>query len=187
MTAPHPTLRKKAAPITQVDKKTISLIEELKTTLKDQKNPAGVGLAFPQIGKSLRAFAMREAMAETDPKQTEIMVLINPEIIAHSSDKTLGDDEENPDLEGCLSIPNVYGPVPRWAWVKLKYQILRQNELIDQTKKFSGFPARIAQHELDHLNGILFTDYLLELNLPAYLEQEENLVTLADTSPLQVY
>lgn len=187
ITAPHHSLRQKAAPITQVDKKIINLIEELKSTLEKQSNPVGVGLAFPQVGKNLRAFAMREVSAEGDPKQAEIIVLINPEIVEHSPHKTLGEKEKEPDLEGCLSIPNVYGPVPRWTWIKLKYQILEKGELVDQTKKLSGYPARIAQHELDHLDGVLFSDYLLELDLPAYLEQGEDLVSLADTSPLQVY
>ncbi len=187
ITAPHQTLREKAEPIVDVDKKTIDLISQLKSNLKNQQNPPGVGLAFTQVDKKLRAFAMREVDADADPAQAEIKVLINPEIIDHSSEKTLGTNEEEPDLEGCLSIPGVYGPVPRWSWVKVKYQVLENKKLKDKTKKFNGFPARIVQHELDHLNGILFTDYLLELDLPAYVEQDEGLIEIADTSALRAY
>lgn len=187
VTAPHPVLRKKAQPITKVDTKIIDLIEQLRFTLKSQSDPEGVGLAFPQVNKSLRAFAFRPILDETDVTQVEPQVAINPEIIQHSQEKKLGTQPDQPDLEGCLSLPNLYGPVPRWTWVELKYQVLEQNQLTTKTEKFKDFSARIVQHEFDHLNGILFTDYTLKHDLPIYLDQDGRLVELADKTPLKVY
>jgi peptide deformylase len=185
--APHPVLRKKAKPITKVDTKIIDLIEQLRSTLKSQSDPEGVGLAFPQVNKSLRAFAFRRVLDETDVSQIEPQVAINPEIIQHSQEKNLGTQPDQPDLEGCLSLPKLYGPVPRWTWVELKYQVLEQDQLRTKTEKFKNFSARIVQHEFDHLNGVLFTDYTLKHDLPIYLDQNGTLTELTDKTPLKVY
>ncbi len=187
VTAPHPVLRKKAKPITKVDTKIINLVKQLEATLKSQSDPEGVGLAFPQVNKSLRAFAFRPVLSEANATQVEPQVAINPEIIQHSQEKVLGSQPDQPDLEGCLSLPNLYGPIPRWTWVELKYQVLEQNQLTTKTEKFKDFSARIVQHEFDHLNGILFTDYSLELDLPVYLDQDGTLVEIADKTPLKAY
>ncbi len=186
VTAPHPTLRQKAEPIEKIDKKMVQFIKDLSSTLEQKQNPPGVGLAGPQVDKKLRAFAIRPVQGR-ESSTVPVQVFINPKITAHSQDKTLGAKEEEPDLEGCLSIPNVYGPVPRWTWVKLDYQVLEDQRLVDKSKRFSDFPARIVQHELDHLEGVLFTDYLLEMNLPAYLQEQNQLIELEDKSILEVY
>jgi peptide deformylase len=185
VTAPNASLRQKAEPIKELDKKTVQFIKTLGTTLEQKQDPPGVGLAGPQVNKKLRAFAIRPVKNRGD--SVPIKVFINPHITDHSQDKALGAKEGEPDLEGCLSIPNVYGPVPRWTWVELDYQVLENQKLVDKSKRFSDFPARIVQHELDHLEGVLFTDYLLEMDLPAYLQEKDQLIELDDKSILKVY
>ncbi len=188
ITAPHQTLRAKAAPITKLDNKTIKFLNNLKKTLDKQRNPTGVGLAGNQVNKKLRAFAIREINADKNQVETvSIQVIINPKIIKHSESTSLGRNEEEPDLEGCLSVPQIYGPVPRWDWVELEFQIMDNDSLVDKKKRFTDYPARVVQHELDHLNGILFTDHLLEHDLPAYIQENGELEKLEPRSILKVY
>ena len=122
----------------------------------------GVGLAAPQVGKSLRLFVVdgRPFSAEaslTDDEKNELKgfkkVFINPKILQKS------DDLENFN-EGCLSIPDVRGDVTRPTTIKIKYQNQYFKEI---TEHISGLPSRIVQHEYDLLEGILFTDKLSAL------------------------
>lgn len=160
---PHESLRKTAKPITTVDKKLLRFLQELEETLVKKRNPRGVGLAAPQVDTLLRVFCLNISQPE---------ICINPEIIKTSSKKTLGPkEEEDPIMEGCLSMPQIYGPVPRWEWIKVKYHILSdKNKLVEKIVTLHAYEARVFQHELDHLNGILFTDHSLEFNLPVYKE-----------------
>jgi len=112
---------------------------------------------------------------------------INPIIKKHSNDYTFGPDPENPRLEGCLSMPGLYGPVPRWEWVELEYQAIYDGEFVDKKSRFDGFHARVIQHEIDHLDGILFTDYSLEYDLPVYVEKKNELVELTDRGALELF
>jgi peptide deformylase len=169
ITVPHPTLREVAQPVTEVDKKLLQLVAELQFTLKHHKNPQGVGLAAPQINVSKRLFAtFLPDPGEGEDAPSYLRVFINPEITGHSEELTLGPDEKHPLLEGCLSIPKIWGPVPRWQEVQLSYQELVDGLLLNRQAYFSEFYARVIQHELDHLNGILFTDYSLKFDLPVY-------------------
>ncbi len=170
ITAPHHSLRQKANPISKIDKKVSKFLAELETTLRNKKNPKGVGLAAPQVDTNLRAFAMD---LSRDEKIQDINIYINPVITKHSFNKSLGENKKNPTLEGCLSIPNLYGPIPRWEWVEVEFDQITDGELQRTSEKFEWFPARVFQHELDHLNGILFTDYSLEFDLPLYRENED--------------
>lgn len=166
---PNPTLRLKAEPITVVDKKLETWLKGLTTTLKNAKNPQGVGLAAPQIKVSKKAFATYLPKDVNNEKSRSVMRLfINPEIVDHGTELSFGEDPESPITEGCLSIPYLYGPVPRWQWVELEYQVLEKGELIKKNERFVDFAARVVQHEHDHLHGILFTDYSLQLDLPVY-------------------
>lgn len=162
---PHPALRRPAKPITTLDRKSLSLISDLITTLKATKNPQGVGLAAPQIGQPYRIFLIRPHPWQ-EPK-----IFINPEILS-SSQRLQSPKKENGTYEGCLSIPGHYAPLSRSMSVTVKYQspVLStqpgpgESKLIEKIETFSGFPAHIIQHELDHLNGILFIDRVLEQN-----------------------
>jgi peptide deformylase len=184
ITAPHPTLRKKAKRIESVDKKLLQNIDLLIDNLLQEKDPEGVGLAFPQINKSLRAFAFRP---NPKKKKETIKVLINPEITQCSSDKVLGEDPNNPELEGCLSVPNLYAPVPRWSWIELRYQLIKDGELETYETKYANYHARVIQHEMDHLDGILFTDHVLAYDMPLYIEDGKRMVELEDKSLVKAY
>lgn len=168
VTAPNPVLSQIAKPFVfgkylpagrQGNNGLPSLLKEMEEALLAASDPKGVGLAAPQIGKLLSIF-----MAKPTEK-AKISVFINPKIV----------DSENPNspklpnrpkskkrvkkLEGCLSLPNIWGEVKRSPAVALSY--FDQNGR-KKTKKFSGFMSTIVQHEVDHLNGILFPKRVLE-------------------------
>lgn len=191
ISVPHQTLRDMAQPIVQADKKTEELIHHLSQTLQMTQNPKGVGLAAPQINISKRAFATHlpvDLDSEDEEAPSEIRVFLNPEIVDHSEALILGPNPKKPILEGCLSIPKLYGPVPRWEEVKLQYQEMENGELVTYEEVFDGYVARIVQHELDHLNGILFTDYSLKYDLPVYqTEPDSDKMTEVDKDLLQAF
>jgi peptide deformylase len=174
ITIPHPTLRKTAATIKTVDEKLVKFVNNLEKTLVDSREPRGVGLAATQVDQLWRVFTTD--LPEMNAKQSSrsftktVRHFINPQIKrACKRKKVLGIKRHDPDLEGCLSMPRLYGPVPRHRWVELEFQTLGDDgQLIDHQERFDGFAARVIQHELDHLDGILFTDYSLEHDLPVY-------------------
>lgn len=145
-------LRKEAKPVKTIDRKVLQLIEDLKDTLKIQKDPEGVGLAACQIGENLSVFAM----IRTDKK---ILIVINPEIVNVKKLTTKEVAKEPSLMEGCLSLPNYYTPLSRSKEVKLKYM---DEKGVILTEVFKNFEAQIVQHEVDHLKGIMFVDRLLE-------------------------
>lgn len=164
---PNDVLSQQSRTIAHIDKAILKLIEEMKQTLTSTHDPEGVGLAAPQVGKSLQLF-----IAKPGARSKE-QIFINPRIMSEQPIKehqktnltqppTRTIEEKGKDterLEGCLSLPNIWGEVKRSPTVEVAYQ--------DQTgakhqKKFSGFIATIIQHEVDHLNGILFPKRVLE-------------------------
>lgn len=185
ISAPHPTLRKVAKTVTKVDKKLLQNIELLKQSLQAEKNPEGVGLAFPQINKSIRGFAYQPNKKNKDI--LAIKVLFNPKILDHSQEQVLGKNPKEPDLEGCLSVPNLFAPVPRWSFVELEYQLIGDNQLVTYQQRFENYNARIVQHELDHLNGILFTDHVLKHKMPIYLLVDGELMPFDELDLLKTF
>lgn len=173
ITVPNKILTTPVKTVGKIDKKIRQIIRQMKIDLVYKKNPKGVGLAATQIGISLRLFITKPS--ETSP----IEVFINPEIIWQSKD--LAEIERPTDskpslrkerkLEGCLSIPNVWGYLKRPQKVKLKY--LDENG-IKREKEFSGFMATIVQHETDHINGILFTQRVLEQKQKLFRIEEDD-------------
>lgn len=156
---PNTVLSTPAKQITVIDKKLQTILADMKATLLSTKNPKGVGLAAPQIGEPYSIFL-------TKPNETsEIRVFINPEIIKRSDAKTDGVPERENKLEGCLSIPKIWGKVKRARSLTLRYQDQKGEE---HEEKFEGFLATIIQHETDHVNGILFTQRVLEQNGKLY-------------------
>ena len=117
----------------------------------------GVGLAAPQIGKSIRFFI---AM---DPESHEIRGYVNPQILWLSPDKKTA-------AEGCLSIPNAHAFVERSLAIRLRYQDLEFNE---HEESYEGWYARILQHEFDHLNGVLISDRAVDGMHPDDEETDE--------------
>lgn len=150
---PNNVLTTPAKTVTQFDKRLHTLIREMTATLKATRNPKGVGLAAPQVGIPMRIFLTRPR--EKDP----IRVFVNSEIIKLSTEQTEGVPERENKLEGCLSIPKIWGRVKRAATLTLRYQ---DEHGAAHEEEFSGFLATIIQHETDHTNGVLFTRRVLE-------------------------
>ena len=150
---PNPALSAPAKSVTSFDRRLAILIRDMKATIRASKHPKGVGLAAPQIGEPWRVFITRPT------EQSEIRVFINPEIIAKSDELTDGVPERDNKLEGCLSIPKIWGRVKRAKQLTLKYQ---DESGGIHTEKFTGFLATIIQHETDHTNGVLFVQRVLE-------------------------
>jgi peptide deformylase len=161
-----PILRRTSKAVLKVDKKVLEIVRDLNDTLAVQKDPEGVGLAAPQIGKNVKIF-----MANYKDFRR---VVINPEIVKienspHSVKTSRG--KKNEILEGCLSLPYFYGPLRRAHKVTLKYLNEKGEEI---TEDFLDFEAQIILHEVDHLNGILFVDRLLKEKKPLYkVENDE--------------
>ncbi len=142
---PDPRLKKLCSPFDRVDDDAQALGNAMLATMYDAP---GVGLAAPQVGKLKRMFVMDCTDKEED--EAAPMVLFNPTVIWTS-------EEENTHEEGCLSIPGMYEDVTRPAEVKVAFWDLEGKE---QEEHFTGLWATCAQHEIDHLNGVLFIDYL---------------------------
>lgn len=168
---PHKTLRKTATPITKIDKKITSFLKELTNTLDQSRNPKGAGLAANQVDKLYRAFATNIPLpGENTPT---MRTFINPKLVGTKGDQEIANEKKDGWMEGCLSIPKLYGPVPRWNTVTLEFQILENDELVTKTETFTDFAASLMQHELDHLDGVLFTDYSLKYDLPLFAENPQ--------------
>ena len=155
--APNPVLATPTQTVEKFDKKLEAFVMEMKNTLLATKRPKGVGLAANQIGEPYRIFITKPTA------KSDIRVFINPEIIAmldHPTTKDAEEDEkDNEKLEGCLSIPDIWGHVNRKPGVTIRYQDLQGNP---HEETIEGFLATIIQHETDHTNGILFTQRVME-------------------------
>ncbi len=169
VTVPEPVLRRKAKPITKFDKNLQTLIDDMIETMRDAP---GVGLAAPQVNISEQLIVVEysedddddedEGAEEKPEKPKKLYVMINPEITKTSEEKVLG-------VEGCLSIPGIQGEVERFEAIQVK-GLNRFGK--PQKLKVHGWMARIFQHEIDHLNGVLFTD--LAERLWKFQEEEEH-------------
>lgn len=140
-------LRQVAKPVKQITKQHLKLIRNMKDTLVDAK---GLGLAAPQVGVSERILLANFQYGEKVGEKYAIVPLINAVILDHSEEEVLGE-------EGCLSLPDIFGPVKRYKYITVKFLDERGKE---QILKLSDLNARIVQHEIDHLDGKLFVDYL---------------------------
>ncbi|MFW5831892.1 MAG: peptide deformylase [Prolixibacteraceae bacterium] len=147
-----PLLRKKAKPVDKNDEELKEIIENMWETMYYSD---GIGLAAPQVGKSIRIFMIDATSgADEEPELKDFKkVFINPEIIETSGDKWVMN-------EGCLSLPEIREDVTRPDKVRIKY--LDEN-FEEHEEEFEGFAGRIIQHEYDHLEGVLFVDYLSPL------------------------
>jgi len=161
---PDPILTQKSKAVLKIDKKVLELIEELKKTLQQAKKPKGVGLAAPQIGKPWQIFITRPTL--TSP----IQVFINPKITWLSKELSDGVPKKEKKLEGCLSIPEVWGKVKRAKALRLRF-LTPDGRSQEQT--FSGLMATIIQHEMDHLEGKLFTSRVLEQKGKLYKSEKD--------------
>jgi peptide deformylase len=146
LTYPDPELKKKSAPVTVINDKTRELVRDMTETMYDAP---GVGLAAPQVGAHQRIVIIDISGKEEEP---ELIVAINP-VIIHA-------DGESYEEEGCLSVPKYAANVRRHLRVVVKALNLEGEEL---TYKADGLLAIAFQHEIDHLDGILFIDHISPL------------------------
>jgi peptide deformylase len=152
-----PTLTKKSRPVTDFNPRLHQLIDDMRETLLEAD---GVGLAAPQVGVLRRVVLVLDTNKTELPPEEQIIELINPEIIASSGEQV--------GPEGCLSVPGVYGIVKRPDFVKVKAQD-RSGKPFEVWGK--ALTARAFCHEIDHLNGCLFTQVAEEILTPEQLEE----------------
>ncbi len=187
ISAPNPVLRQKSEPLTPSTKHLTRLLDEVGRTL--MHNQIGVGLAAPQIGYNYRFLATKLPHPD-HPKQSLLTYYLNPIITAHSSELTLRSPaNKNDDLEGCLSVPKIYAPVYRYTWIEITYQEFSPSthQFIERKVRLNGFPARVLQHEIDHLDGILFIDRALLKNLPLYKDINGDLKQISTQDFYQLF
>lgn len=144
---PEPVLRKKAAPVEAVDENVRMLLKDM---LETMYAAPGIGLAATQVGVEKRVIVCDVSGEEEEPAP---LMMVNPEIVAKS-------DEMRPSHEGCLSLPEIFDDIERHAEVTVRY--------LDETGarkeiRADGLLAACLQHEIDHLNGVLFIDHLSKL------------------------
>lgn len=142
-----PVLKRKAKDIVQGDETVMEFVESMYETMYAAQ---GVGLAAPQVGQSIRVFVVDTTPMEENEEDGLRKAFINPTMIDE-----LG--EEWPFEEGCLSIPGIRADVLRKPTIRIKYFDEEWNE---HEETYEGMSARVIQHEYDHIEGILFTDYL---------------------------
>lgn len=153
VTAPNQVLAQQAKPIASVDKAVKDFIEEMKVALDNTRDPEGVGLAAPQVGKSVQIFIVKPT------RNAKHEVYINPKLTLMGKPEKIPRDKDGTKLEGCLSLPTIWGPVERAPKVKITYL---DEEGKSHTQTVTGFKAVILQHEHDHLQGVLFPRRVLE-------------------------
>ncbi|MAV46378.1 MAG: peptide deformylase [Alphaproteobacteria bacterium TMED89] len=160
--APHPTLKAKAKPVKEVTDAVRALLDDMLETMYDAP---GIGLAANQIGSLERVLVM-DCGAREEDEETRPMKIINPVITGVS-------EELSSYEEGCLSIPEQYADVERPAAVQVKY--LDENGKT-QERVFAGLEATCVQHEIDHLDGILFVDHLSNLKRNMLMKKLKKLI-----------
>lgn len=152
ITLPDPALRERSKKVHVITDDILKLAENMKAATIDwensRKHEVGVALAAVQVAAHHRVVIIREDF--NDKNNTNFQVFINPEIVKYE-----GEIEE--DYEGCLSVADVYGKVPRHSKVRVKALDLSGKEI---RLKVEGFLARVFQHEIDHTNGLLFVDHI---------------------------
>jgi len=183
ISAPNKILAGSVQPVVEINDKIRRLVADMEETLIAQNDPPGVGLSANQVGVNLSLFIIKPS------QKSKIKVFINPKIVKkietvapenkdvmnHAPTKKHG--RQPVKLEGCLSIPHIWGPVKRANKILVEYQDLSNQSHTESVKRgwFYDLEAIIIQHEIDHLNGILFTQRSLEQNQPLYEEKNGKL------------
>jgi peptide deformylase len=186
VTVPASSLNKSTKTVVKIDEKIKKIVSEMEAVLIAQNDPPGVGLAANQVGLNLSIFIIKPT------KKSKTKIFINPKIVKISqswsgvghklvetnSTNSTGSTKKKRKrvkLEGCLSIPRIWGPVKRAERIFVHYQDLAGKKYL---KWFLGFEAIIIQHEIDHLNGIVFTQRAVEQKGQLYREEEDELVKI---------
>lgn len=153
ITLPNSNLRKRSCRVTTLDKNTLQIIDDMLAATLDWENSrpheVAVALAAIQIDYPIRIVIVREDFDDKENKN--FTVLINPEIVKYEGDITY-------EEEGCLSVKDIYGKVPRYSKVRVRAIDINGNKV--RFKSPNPFIARVLQHEIDHTNGICFVDHI---------------------------
>ncbi|TWJ18951.1 peptide deformylase [Geobacter argillaceus] len=148
---PHPVLKKMARPVTSFDDEIRQLADDLIDTMR--AGPGSVGVAAPQIGASLRVCVVDVSNSKLGRENNHgLLVLVNPEIVAREGAAIM--------REGCMSVPDYTGEVERATGITLRYL---DGDGVTQEIAASGYEAVAIQHEMDHLDGVLFLDRIVSL------------------------
>jgi peptide deformylase len=145
ITLPNPTLRRKAQKVSEFNQELQTLVDDIVETMRQAP---GVGLAAPQVNVSWRVIVVEFGSEEDEEAPKKLYAVVNPEITRTSPETVLG-------TEGCLSVPGIVGEVERAEALTVK-GLSRRGQPI--TIKAKGWLARIFQHEIDHLDGVIFVD-----------------------------
>jgi peptide deformylase len=155
----HPVLRTRARPVERAEIKSPAFQKLIDDMIETMAEYHGVGLAGPQIHESVRVFVA--AIEDSDDEPAPPLAIINPEIVPAGS-------EIVEDWEGCLSIPDLRGRVPRPRAITVR-GLDRRGERLEL--QVSDFPARVVQHETDHLDGVLFLDRMRSFESLTFLDE----------------
>src|SRR3954469_2592006 len=156
-----PVLRAKARLLEKAQIRSAPLQDRIDDMLETMAEYHGVGLAAPQVHEGVRLFVAALDSGDDDEEEVEAIVVINPEITVVGSDVV-------EDWEGCLSIPDIRGRVPRARAIKVR-ALDRTGARIELSAH--DFPARVIQHETDHLDGVLFFDRMKSLESMTFLDE----------------
>ena len=162
---PNPILRQKAKALEEITPKELDIAKQMTDIMLQAP---GVGLAANQIGILKRIITIN--IPEDDVNKAKIYTLFNPNIVRYSQKKVILE-------EGCLSFPKQYAEIQRPEEIKVEYLDIK-NEKITENKK--GFEARVIQHEIDHLNGKLFVDYLSSLKRNIIIKKVKKLERIGE-------
>ncbi|MDR6769860.1 peptide deformylase [Azospirillum sp. BE72] len=159
LVAPHPILKRKAQPVAEVDARVVKLMDDMVETMYDAN---GIGLAAPQVGVLDRVIVV-DVHEKGEPANP--IRLANPEIVWSSDEKAVCE-------EGCLSVPEQYAEVTRPQRIRVRYLDEKNQQ---QEIEADGMLATCIQHEIDHLNGVLFVDYLSMLKRNILLKKVQKM------------
>jgi peptide deformylase len=162
----HPVLRTKAAPVPPADITSTPIQQLIDDMFETMAEYSGIGLAAPQVHESVRIFVAGVKEADlvtpmTDEVDMPLIALVNPEI------QPMGPEVES-GWEGCLSIPDIRGKVPRARTVRVR-ALDRRGRKIEFVA--DGLPARVVQHETDHLDGVVFFDRMASLDTLTFMDE----------------
>lgn len=160
---PSRVLTSVAKPVKAFDGRLLKLISDMEDTLRAAHDPEGVGLAAPQVGVSLALFITRP------DKRAKMRAYANPQIVKMEGESEQMKSGPKTTLEGCLSVDKIWSPLSRPQKVLLSYQAPDGKR---HEEWFEGFKAVIVQHEVDHLNGILFTARAMEQHAKLFEERD---------------
>ncbi|MFO7982720.1 MAG: peptide deformylase [Desulfuromonadales bacterium] len=163
---PEEVLRRKAEPVDTVDEEIRILARDMAQTMYDAP---GVGLAAPQVGVSRRLVVI-DCSANDEPP--ELITAVNPRIIEASGERA--------EEEGCLSVPEFYAPVSRHTWLKVRYLDLDGQEV---EREVEDLLAVAFQHEIDHLDGVLFIDHLSSLKKSLFRKKYKKIMEQHQEAP----